>query len=195
MMQNSNLKIAITGGIGSGKSTVANFLMKKGYQVLSCDEVYGKLLEDNNYLNKIVAEFGKNVISNGKLNRSYLSALVFSDDDKLRKLNAITHSQIINRCLDSMTENISFCEVPLLFENYFERLFDKVIVVLRDKKDRISAVMERNKLSVEEITKRINSQYDYDNSDFAEYYVVHNDGNLWDLQNQVEQILIDIEKQ
>ena len=75
--------------------------------------------------------------------------------------------------------------MPLLFEGGYEEYFDGVVVVLRDKNDRIKSVLKRDNLSENEVIKRLNSQIDYDNHDFAKYYVIHNNSNLSDLREKV----------
>lgn len=189
-MTQSNLKIAITGGIGSGKSRVAEIIKREGYPVFSCDEIYGELLKDKIFLNILVNNFGNILDYNGELDRKKLSAIVFSDSRKLKLLNELTHSEIMGEAL-KRTENfkLSFCEVPLLFENGYEKLFDEVIVVLRNEEDRISSVVERDKISREEVIKRINRQYNYHNSHFAEYYVIHNDSDLYELEQKTVKTL------
>lgn len=195
-MTQNNVKIAITGGIGSGKSTVAEIIAKQGYTVISCDAVYSRLLSDKEFLNVLSAEFGDILTEEGTLDRKRLSTVVFSDKAKLAKLNELTHPAIMERALEEMSgEGIYFCEVPLFFENNFEKLFDGVIVILRDKSIRISAVTERDNKTESEVVSRINNQFDYDNSKFEEYYVIHNNRNLKNLQSETLKIIEKIKKE
>lgn len=186
-----NKKIAITGGIGSGKSTVMKILQNKGYKVYSCDEVYSVLITERAFLAKLCAEFGNILDDNGGLDRKKLSEIVFSDANKLKRLNELTHPAIYQKMFSLAAENNSTCffEVPLLFEDGKELLFDEVIVVLRDMEKRISEVMKRDNLSVEEVQKRVKNQVDYDNLNFAKYYVIHNNGDLMQLNVSVDTIL------
>lgn len=87
------------------------------------------------------------------------------------------------------SKNIAFAEVPLLFENGFEKLFDGVIVVLRNEEDRISAICKRDKISVEKAKLRLKAQFNYNNYGFAEYYVIHNDGNFEDLERDTLNVI------
>lgn len=181
-MKQNNIKIAITGGIGSGKSTVANIIASEGYPVFSCDEIYSELLLDGKFLLEIEKNFPGSV-KDGRLDRNKLSAEVFKDEEKLKKLNALTHGKILSAAFKKTEgERLSFLEVPLLFENGFESRFDKVIVVLRDYENRISSVTVRDGISREEVINRIKRQFDYDKYDFAKYYVIHNNSNLADLR-------------
>ena len=193
-MTQNNRKIAITGGIGSGKSTVAEIIARQGFSVISCDEIYKQLLQSKDFLDIISSEFDGVVTDDGKLDRKKLSTVVFSDKQKLEKLNSITHPAIMNEAFEQMqSSGIHFCEVPLLFECGYEKYFDNVIVVLRDKDKRISDIVKRDNKSVAEANLLINSQFDYDNCLFEKYYVIHNDGGISDLQSAVLKIIKDIE--
>lgn len=192
MMQNK-MKIAVTGGIGSGKSTVAKIIRELGYPVVSCDEVYADLLKDKIFLAMIAENFGNEMISNGTLDRQRLAEKVFADMASLEKLNALTHPIILREVLARMSDSeVAFCEVPLLFENSFEKFFDKVIVVLRDRSTRIDAVALRDKITKREVVSRMNRQIDYDTFDFAKYYVIHNDKNFDHLRQKTVEILTDL---
>ncbi len=184
MMQN-NIKIAVTGGIGSGKSAVCEIIKSIGLPVFSCDEIYKELCTRPQFLNKLTEEFGGILSSNGALDRKKLAEIVFKDGSALKKLNEITHPAIMQELfLRAKNEKLCFCEVPLLFENGFEKLFDGVIVVMREFNERIDCVAKRDKISLNEAVLRAKSQFDYDNNDFAQYYVIHNGGNLADLKQK-----------
>lgn len=187
-----NKRIAVTGGIGSGKSTVCEIIKKHGYPVFSCDEIYAELLECNDFTQIISDEFGKDVLNaDGLLNRGALSEIVFNDEKKLERLNKITHAQIFEEMFRraEIEEGAVFFEVPLLFEGGYQTMFDNVIVVLRDEKQRILSLIKRDNLSEENVKKRIKRQYNYENCTFEQYYVIHNDGDLVNLDKEVKQIL------
>lgn len=195
MMQN-NIKIAITGGICSGKSTVAEIIKEQGYCVISCDEIYRELLEDPAFLALLNNEFCNIKNADGTLNRAKLSEIVFNDKEKLQKLNSLTHPQIMQRAMEQMSgKGLCFCEVPLLFEGGFDKLFDNIIVVLRDDEARIRELMVRSKIDKNRALLRINSQFNYKNGDFAKYYVIHNSGNLVQLKEKTLEILEKIIKE
>ncbi len=189
-MTQNNFKFAITGGIGSGKSAVSEIIRRQGYAVFSCDEIYKELLLKPSFIEKISSEFDGVLNFDGTINRKKLSEKVFGDSAALEKLNAITHPAIMKEVLKKCSgESIAFAEVPLLFENGFERYFDGVIVVLRDTEERIAAVLKRDNLTRESVISRIKSQLNYDNNSFAKYYVIHNDGNFEDLKQKTKEIL------
>lgn len=184
-MTQSNVKIAVTGGIGSGKSTVCEIIKSAGFPVFSCDEIYKELCTRPQFLSVLTEEFGDILSEDGSLDRKKLSGIVFNDKEALKKLNSIAHPQII-RELFCRIKNVkfSFSEVPLLFENGFEKLFDGVIVVLRDYNQRIESIVKRDKISVEDASLRVKNQIIYANKDFAQYYVIHNSGDLADLRQK-----------
>ena len=197
-MKQSNIKIAVTGGIGSGKSTVCKIINSLGYPVYSCDEVYKLVLQDGQTVSELAKEFGEQILNcDGSLNRPALSAIVFGDEEKLKKLNKITHPKIFEKLfkISSNNEGVVFYEVPILFEGGYEKLFDSVLVVLRDRDKRINCVMSRDNLSEEEVVSRLNKQYNYDIENFAKYYVIHNDSNIDDLMRKVTTFLSKIANQ
>ena len=193
-MKRNKVLIAVTGGIGSGKSTVCDIIKAQGFTVFSCDKVYAELLDGANLTAKIVEEFGEKILTDGKIDRRKLSDCVFNDSVKLEKLNSITHTEIFNEIFSraEKEEGIVFVEVPLLFEGNYQSLFDGVVVVLRKVEDRISSVVARDGLSYSDVEKRIKKQYNYDFCDYAKYYVIHNDGNIDDLEQSIRQILLKI---
>lgn len=161
------IKVAITGGIGSGKSLAAKFLCEQNYPVFSCDEIYKDVIQSNEYLSQMKDCF-PSVIIDGRVDRAALSKVVFNNEKERERLNKIAHPMIMKKLLQYMDEaegGIVFAEVPLLFEGNFENLFDKVIYIFRDRQLRIESVIKRDGLSVEEIEKRIQSQFSPDSEE------------------------------
>ena len=185
------MKIAITGGIGSGKSAVAEVARRKGYCVASCDETYAKLCRSEDFLKDLRKLFPDAVKEDPpRLDRKILANTVFSSDEKRAALNAFAHPRIF-RAMEEETrgEKIAFYEVPLLFESGTEGLFDEVIVVIREKKERINSVMERNRLTREQVLARMRSQIDYESRNFDGCHVLINDGNLAALEEKAGKLI------
>lgn len=186
------IKIAITGGIGSGKSTLAALLKNKGYDVFSCDEIYHELLCDEGYIAEIARLFPP-AVENGNINKKKLSDIIFTDEKTRNQLNALAHPWIMRRLFEKM-ENANgkyvFAEVPLLFEEGYENLFDKIIVVLRNEEDRIVSVMQRSGLSRQEVKNRIKAQFDYSKlENKPSFLVLLNNGAQADLENRLNEIV------
>ncbi len=181
-------RIAVTGGIGSGKSTVLGLLKKHGYPVFSCDEIYDALWEETGFSSELAARFPAAVFG-GRLDRAALAKIVFSDSGARNALNAFTHPLIMERLLASMEGHpLSFAEVPLLFEGNYQSLFDGVIVVMREKAARIAAVQARSGLEKEEILVRMESQFGYDTLPGG-CTVLPNDGPISGLEERLLRIV------
>ena len=178
-------KIAVTGGIGSGKSMVCSILREKGYPVFSCDGIYREMQTDPVYLGAMEKIF-PGVTAGGVLDRKKLSAVVFRDGAALAKLNALSHPAIMRRLYERMAAYpVAFAEVPLLFESGRQGDFDGVIVVYRPQRERIDAVRARDGLSEEEILLRMKNQADYEKIIREGHTVIYNDGDLSSLRHKV----------
>ncbi len=187
-------KIAITGGIGSGKSEVSKIIKSLGYEVFSCDEINAELLEKRKVLKQLKVLFPTTVkgFFRLKLDKKALSNVVFSDRSALEDLNGLLHPLIMETLVSKMEKtkgSIVFSEVPLLFEEGYHDLFDSVIVVKRDKLERIKSVMKRSNLTEEEVLRRINNQVDYDKLDFKGLNIITNDKDIDTLKEKTKKIV------
>ena len=189
MNDKSGKIIAVTGGIGAGKSTVAKILKNSGYKVFGADETYKKLLKNGDFKRKIYNATGLRY--NGRFIKKQVADAVFGNPDKLKALNDATHSEIMRVMLEkskkaaSKSGGLVFNEVPLLFEGGFESLYDGVIVVVRNKEVRIAAVLARDKTDEKRVLARINNQIDYEKKDLTAYTLIENDGDLSSLSKKV----------
>lgn len=188
-----NVKIAVTGGIGSGKSAVIKLLQEMGYPTFSCDEIYRECIELPEYVKEVEKAF-PSAVTGGKIDRKALSELIFSDERNLKILNGLAHPLIMERLYKKLEGvlGVCFAEVPLLFEEGYEKDFDKVIVVVRNKATRIAAVQNRDGLSAPEIEKRMLRQYDYDKNEphlKENFFVIANNGSIEQLKMQLLKIL------
>lgn len=187
--------IAVTGGIGSGKSTLLGLFKAAGYPIFSADEIYAELLRNEEFVHLVSLSVGVEPIKteNGlKLDREKIAEKVFSDGNLLKNLNEVTHGAIMTEMQNraKREDKTVFCEVPLLFEGGYEKLFDLIIVVRRSDEDRIKAVEIRDGKTKEKVKKIIENQFDYSKIiEDGHTIIVENDGDLSALKVDAEKIL------
>ena len=174
-----NFLVAVTGGIGSGKSTVISEISKKGYPVINCDEITKKLYNTVKVKRWVKINFptctsGKFFI---KVNKKALAELVFNSKSSHETLTDYLTALIFKKAIKSAKKKkgLVFIEVPLLFEKGYQDYFNRVIVVLREEEERILSVMKRSNLSREQVLARIKNQVDYFKIDLSKYIVINND--------------------
>ena len=173
------LKIGITGGIGSGKSTVAKVFEMLGIPVYYADDAAKKLMNEDVFLKKqLIDAFGKEIYQNGVLNRSSLSELVFNNPEKLVQLNGIVHPATIANAEYWMQQQHSVYaikEAAILFESGANKYVDKVIGVFAPVQLRISRVMQRDNSTQEAVIARMNKQMEEEKKMKLCDYVIIND--------------------
>lgn len=158
------IKVGLTGGIGSGKSTVAKVFEVLGIPVYYADDAAKKLMhEDEELKKKIQLQFGKEVYSNGQLNRKYLAEIVFTSPEKLAQLNALVHPatlQDAERWMQHQTTPYAIKEAALIFESGAHEYLDYVIGVTAPAPLRIQRTMQRDGITREEVIARMDKQMD-----------------------------------
>ncbi len=174
-------KIGLTGGIGSGKSTVAEIFRHLGIAVFVSDGVARKLQEEDVDLKKEIVEiFGKGIYSDGNLNRRKIAEIVFKDKKKLEQLNTVIHPAVANAFEKFRRENANakyvLKEAAILFEIGDDEFLDNMIVVFAPDELRIKRVMERDKITREEVLERINNQMPQEEKVKKADVVIVNDG-------------------
>ncbi|MEO7121236.1 MAG: dephospho-CoA kinase [Ginsengibacter sp.] len=173
------LKIGLTGGIGSGKTTVARIFEVLGIPVYYADDAAKKLMnEDGDLKNSIIKAFGTNAYFNSKLNREFLSNVVFNDIEKLNVLNSIVHPATINDAIKWFkNQNSSYVikEAALIFESGSQKELDFVIGIKSPVELRIQRAMSRDHISAEQVQSRMNKQMDEDEKMRLCDYVIVND--------------------
>ena len=185
-------KIGVTGGIGSGKSTVSKILASFGAQIIDADMLAKQIVEKGQKaLEEIVACFGDEILdSDGNLDRKKLSGMVFKDKQKLEVLNRITHDHVAKRIIekiDSLNKaEIAVVDAPIPIEHGFLDVVDEVWVVIADKEVRIKRVMERSGLTYNEVEDRINAQLSDDYYKSISQVVIVNNGSVEELRQQVK---------
>lgn len=173
------LKVGITGGIGTGKTTVAKVFEVLGIPVYYADDAAKKLMnEDAELKEKLLLAFGEETYINGALNRPYLSALVFNNPEKLLLLNSLVHPATIadaDKWMQQQTTYYSLKEAALLFESGANKHVDKVIGVYAPISLRLQRVMQRDNISEEAVKARIDKQMNEDKKMELCDYIINND--------------------
>ncbi len=178
-----NKIIAITGGIGSGKSFALKIIKKLGYKSFSADLIYKNLQKNKGFIEQISSKLGVlPIVKDGKfyLDKQAISNAVFNDKDKLKILNDFTHPKIMQKMIQNAKkcDGLVFCEVPLLYEGGYENLFDFVFVIKRKDEDRFLSASKRDKKTIEQIKIVAKNQFDYTNlTQNTHTFIIENDGD------------------
>ena len=193
------VKVGLTGGIGSGKTTVYNFLLEYGIPVYNSDSQGKKLMNTNlELINDIVNIFGESVYNNGVLNTNLLSSIVFSDPEKIKQLNNLVHPKVAEDFNQWVGKNnnqpILIKEAAILIESGAYLNMDKIILVISKKSNRINRVSKRDNSDFESIEKRINFQLTDDEKIQYADYIIENNSSLDDLKNEVLRVINEINK-
>lgn len=193
--------IGLTGGIGSGKSTVANMFNKKGIPVVDADAIAREVVEPGKKAwERIVEHFGKEILlPDNNIDRKKLGSIIFNDVQQRKRLNDITHPIIILEIMNKAKElekhhHQVIVDIPLLFESKREPLFDLIIVVYADKKTQLQRLMERDHLSEKEALQKIEAQFDLEQKKEKADIIIYNDRGLENTEKQIDEIIKNWEK-
>ena len=187
------MKVGLTGGIGAGKSTVADLFSQKGAVVIRSDELARQVIEPQTPgFQQVIDRFGKDFVnSEGYIDRAKLAQIVFKDDAALKDLENIIHPLVrskTNEIIDQHTsETIIVNEIPLLLEKKMESLFDFLVIVISSEKNRLERLAQRG-LAAEQATARMAKQVSDEERKAAADFLIVNDGNLDQLEADVEKI-------
>lgn len=190
--------IGLTGGIGSGKSTVSAQLSALGAEVIDADLISRKILDLGcDAYNEVVARFGDKILDNtNNIDRQSLADIVFSDKAELEALNSITHKYIfieMNREIDKYksynnNNQIIILDVPLLFSSDFPIRCDKTVAVIADEDVRIRRVQKRDNCTAADVKRRIRNQISNDDLINQADYVIENNSSIEKLKENVESL-------
>lgn len=196
--------IGVTGGIGSGKSTVSRTLRDLGAAVVDAD-VLAKSVTANGgkAFDELVSYFGKDILdSNGDLDRQKLADIAFCDKEKLDALNSITHKYIAQKIYDTVELlkntgkwDVIVLDVPIPIEKGFLDLADEIWVVTADRETRIRRVMERSGCSYDEVVKRIDAQMKDDEYLKLADEVLYNNDSIEQLEQMVVKLFLSKKQQ
>jgi len=177
------LKIGLTGGIGSGKTTIAKIFETLGVPVFYADDAAKKLMNTDEDIKKsIIKNFGKESYKNNELDRKYIASIVFNDKEKLQLLNSLTHPATIKdseKWVKKQTAPYIIREAALLFESGANKKLDYVIGVYAPQHIRVKRVMDRDHSSAEEVMKRISRQLEEEEKmKLCDFVITNNDQEL-----------------
>jgi len=179
------LLVGLTGGIATGKSTVANLLRDLGAEIIDADVLAREVVEPGEpALDEIVAEFGRGVLEpTGRLDRKALGAIVFAEPERRRTLEAITHPRIrerFQRGLDALAardfRGLVFFDAAVMIESGNYRNMDRLVVVVADEPTQIARLMARDGVDREEALRKIRSQMPLAEKAKLADYVIDNSG-------------------
>ena len=186
------MRVAISGTIGSGKSTVSAYLRDKGYVVFDCDKTNSKLLEPGQKgYDALVKAFSLKILNEeGIIDRKKLASIVFSDDCALNTLNSIMHPLIKEEMLKEMIRNDLFiAEVPLLFETDFYQLFDYKLLIVADYEIALERLLKRG-LSRDDAISRIRHQMSVKEKISMSDYIIENNHGLDELYRRIDEWMV-----
>ena len=172
--------VGLTGGIGSGKTTVAEVFKKlDSVAVYIADIEARKIMNSSDVIRtQLLQAFGEETYKDNELNRQYLANTVFESEEKLTILNNIVHPEVKKHFLDFATRNADksyvLYESAILFESNSSQQCDFIISVFLDKEERIKRVLERDKTTEKEVLSRINSQWKEDKKLLSSNYIIFN---------------------
>lgn len=186
------MTIGLTGGIGSGKSTVAKVLESMGYPVFYSDQEAKNIMSSDQELQSdIIAHFGDQAYENELLNRTYLAERIFSNPEDKEVLNQLIHPRVRSsfvKFAQTSTSKLVFNEAAILFETGAYSTFDKTLLVTAHEETRISRVMNRDNCSREDVLSRMNNQWsDERKAPLADYIIENEDEDQ--VLEQIEQIV------
>lgn len=186
-------RIGITGGIGAGKSLVAEIIKAMGYPVYNSDERAKELTESNPKIKEgLIHLFGEEIYQNGTLNKFALAQAIFSDESLREKVNALIHPIVredFNLWALAQNNSLVFNESAILFETGSFKNFDAIILVYAPKELRIKRIMKRDNCSENEVLKRMNSQFsDEEKYQLTEFRVLNDEQTP--ILAQIEEIIL-----
>ena len=193
--------IGLTGGIGTGKSTVSRKLRERGYPVIDLDVISREVIEYPEVIDELVRNFGieilesqNNISGKKSISRNKLRQTVFKEEKKVSVLNSIMHPPIVEemrRQIEELRKSYKtvFVEVQLLFEAKLEKEFDIIVLVYADKKTQLERVLKRDGRKEEEVQQIINAQMDMTEKRRLSNYIIENNGDSEMLDLEIEKFI------
>ena len=195
-MNYHTIRVAITGSIGSGKSTFCKLLSEKGYSVISADELSKKLLTSNIKIKeKIIKAFGEESFTNNQVNKKYIANKLFSSTTNVQKINSIIHPVVATEIKKMLDENegkekIIFVEAALIYEADMESIFDHVVLITANENIRKQRKIKNGTMTADEFEKRDANQIPESEKKKRADFIFENNLSLDDLKKKVELLII-----
>lgn len=190
------ITIGLTGGIGSGKTTIAQWFQEKGIPVYNSDFEAKKLMNENeDLIQQLIELFGDETYKNGEYNRSYVASKVFNDKELLNQLNAIVHPAVFkhfDEWLDNQNSSFVVKEAAILFESGSYKDCDYIISVIADEEIRIKRVAKRDQLNEDQIRNRMKSQWTDEQRIEKSDFIIENNKDLNALKLEFEKVYDEI---
>ncbi|WP_214807240.1 dephospho-CoA kinase [Exiguobacterium sp. s102] len=189
------MRIGLTGGIATGKSTVATYLQTNGIPVIDADLIAREVMEPDGLAYQDVKAAFPEAFEEGILIRAKLGEIIFHDSEKRNLLNELMHPKIRQQMLaradelEQQEESLVVFDIPLLLEGDWKQLVDQVVVVYCNASLQLDRLMERNQMSREEAQSRVQSQLDIEQKRLLADYVLVNEGTVEALYRQIDQWL------
>jgi dephospho-CoA kinase len=194
-VKEKKLKVAVTGSIGSGKSTFCNFISGKNYPVINADDISKNILKNDIDVKKnVIKEFGNESFTDDEINKKFLAEKIFSDQKNVVKINSILHPKVKDKV--SLLNNkylkehdIVFTEAALIYEAGMESMFDYVVLITADKNIREKRITKKGNLTREEFQKRNDNQIKDEEKKKRADFVFDNNNNIDDLKQKADFLL------
>lgn len=190
------ITIGLTGGIGSGKTTIAQWFQEKGIPVYNSDFEAKKLMNENeDLIQQLIELFGDETYKNGEYNRSYVASKVFNDKELLNQLNAIVHPAVFkhfDEWLDNQNSSFVVKEAAILFESGSYKDCDYIISVIADEEIRIKRVAKRDQLNEDQIRNRMKNQWTDEQRIEKSDFIIENNKDLKALKLEFEKVYDEI---
>ncbi len=193
--------IGLTGNIGSGKSTVANYFQEFGAKIISADQLARDVISiDQSAYHEIIQLFGKEILlPDLSIDRKKLARIVFNDEKSLKQLNKLTHSEVnklkkkqISEIYSLNPETTIIYDVPLLFENHMQDIFQKVILVVINYDVQLKRLVEYRKMEIQDIEARLQFQMLQKDKMALADIIIENNSSLAELKSKTKSLYKDI---
>jgi dephospho-CoA kinase len=188
-------KVAVTGSIGSGKSTFCNFITEAGFNVIKVDDISKKILkEDEDVRKKVIREFGKDSFINKEINKKFLAEKIFSDAINVARINSILHPKVKREVEQLIQEelkknHLAFVEAALIYEAEMENMFDYVVLITAVSSVREKRIVTSGKLNNEEFRKRDENQIKDEEKKKRADFIFENNGNTKELKQKANLLI------